>query len=114
MNYNEYILSGKEKLKLLVINGQIMKMMRRVDKLALNENKMPKDLATAYQKWDLNASEIKGYSLLPPFAKQEKFSIQVGPNNFGIILAIKNQSFGSYSKWSSQQTHEGNYPHQTG
>lgn len=53
-------------------------------------------LATAYQKWDLNASEIKGYSLLPPFAKQEKFSIQVGPNNFGIILAIKNQSFGSF------------------
>lgn len=53
-------------------------------------------LANAYQKWELDATDVKGYSLLPPYAKQEKFSLTVGPCNFGVILAMKNQNYGKF------------------
>ena len=53
-------------------------------------------LATAYQDWEVDATSLKDYSLLPPYNGQTNFKFQVGPNNFAVVLAIKNQKYGSF------------------
>ena len=75
-------------------------------------------LATAYQNWEVDASELKEYSLLPPYVGQTKFNFSVAPNNFAVVLAIKNQKYGSFnfnlkSKVEQSECREGEDPVQT-
>ena len=54
-------------------------------------------LPNFYQKWVVNPADLKGFALLPPYDKKDKFTFEIGPNDFGVIIGIQKQKFGKFS-----------------
>ena len=53
-------------------------------------------LDKSYQEWKVNTEKLEGYILFPPYNNKTNFDINIGYNDYKIILGIKKQKIGDH------------------
>ena len=53
--------------------------------------------STCYQRWSIDSSETKDFTIIfPKLNPQESFYIYLPPNNYSMIIAIRNKKYGQF------------------
>ena len=54
-------------------------------------------LSTCYQKWTIDSSDSKDFTIISPkLNPHEPFNIYLPPNNYSLIIAIRNKKYGNF------------------